>query len=238
MVAFRLAPARLSPGERVYAIGDVHGCLDRLAALHGLIAEDLAQRPIARPTVIHLGDLIDRGPKSAGVIELLCRPWTAGSPSMVNLTGNHEEMCLRALGGRSPAAVDHWLENGGSAALKSWGADPLEPPDTWLRTIPPAHLRFLRRLGLTHGQGGYVFVHAGLRPGRPMAEQVRDDLLWIREPFLSATTPFPAVVVHGHSPAPEPELRSNRINVDTGAVAGGRLTCAVLEEDRVGFLDT
>ncbi|HJS86337.1 MAG TPA: metallophosphoesterase family protein [Acetobacteraceae bacterium] len=236
MIAFP-APASLPRGQRVYAIGDVHGCLDELRALHRAVAQDIAARPIASSTLIHLGDYVDRGPDSAGVVRLLLEgPMPAGIGTVVNLTGNHEEMMLTALDERSPATVRHWLMNGGEATLDSYGLREADDPRHWADRLPAGQLAFLRGLALTHRAGGYVFVHAGIRPEIPLCAQVRDDLLWIREPFLSSTASFEAVVVHGHTPVPFPELRRNRIGIDTGAVMGGMLTCAVLERNKVGFL--
>jgi serine/threonine protein phosphatase 1 len=224
MITMSLAPAALPAGQRVYAVGDVHGCSDRLAVMHRLICNDLADRPVEQPTVVHLGDYIDRGEDSAGVIERLLRDWPRPAPRVVNLMGNHEEMMLDA------------LESGGVPSLASWGVPRRARPRDWLRSIPPAHVAFLRGLPLSHIQGGYVFVHAGLRPGVPLARQSRHDMLWIREPFLSWTGDLPGVVVHGHTPGHDVAARANRIGVDTGAVMGGVLTCVVLEDDRMGFL--
>jgi serine/threonine protein phosphatase 1 len=236
MISFATAPASLPPGQRVYAVGDVHGCLDRLQALHALIAEDLAARPIAAATLVHLGDLVDRGPDSAGVVALLSAgPPVAGLPT-VNLMGNHEQMMLMALTARDAEPAELWMRNGGQATLRSWSV-PLGAV-TWMQHIPAAHLLFLRDLAFTHRIGPYFFVHAGLRPGVPLARQVPHDLLWIREPFLSCEDDFGVVVVHGHTPCEVPEIRSNRIGIDTAAVLGGALTCAVLEGESVGFLQT
>jgi serine/threonine protein phosphatase 1 len=231
-----LAPASLPAGQRVYAVGDVHGCADRLAMMHRLIANDLAARPVAEPTVIHLGDYIDRGEDSAGVIERLATGWPAPAPRVVNLLGNHEEMMLGALDSGEPGAVTDWLSNGGAPTLASWGVPRRARPGEWRRSIPPAHLAFLRALPLHHVQGGYLFVHAGLRPGVPLERQSRHDMLWIREPFLSWTGELPFVVVHGHTPGHDIAARDNRIGIDTGAVMGGVLSCVVLEDDRMGFL--
>jgi serine/threonine protein phosphatase 1 len=230
------APASLPPGRRVYAIGDIHCCLERLLALHGRIAADLTERPVERPVVVHVGDYVDRGPDSAGVVRHLL----GGFPDaeVVNLMGNHEQMMLDALDGTDPGAFDHWMRNGGRASLRSWdvpnGAAGHAPRDL----IPVEHLRFLRGLALHHREGGYLFVHAGIRPGVPIERQSPVDLMWIREPFLSWTGDLGAVVVHGHSPMEGPVVKSNRIGIDTGAVLGGPLTCAVLELDRLEFLFT
>ena len=238
MITTGLAPAVLPPGQRVYAIGDVHGCLDQLAAMHAAIADDLAKRP-TRALVVHLGDYVDRGPDTAGVVERLLQPFPAHSgvapPHVVNLMGNHEEMLLTALEGVQGAPA-HWLQNGGGAALASWKLNWRDQPGDWARGLPPRHLGFLRGLALMYRVGGYLFVHAGIRPGVAIEHQDRKDLLWIREPFLSFEGALPAVVVHGHTPQDGPDMRPNRINVDTGAVMGGPLTCVVLEEDRYDFI--
>jgi serine/threonine protein phosphatase 1 len=236
MISFDTAPAVLPPGKRVYAIGDVHGCLDQLTALHALIAADLAERPIDAPELVHLGDLVDRGLDSAGVVALLAAgPPIPGLPT-VNLMGNHEHMVLAALVAVDDEPAGLWLANGGDATLRSWNVPRGATRATWPEYILPRHLMFLRDLAIRHGVGPYVFVHAGLRPGIALAHQTRDDMLWIREPFLSFPGDLGAVVVHGHTPRPEPEIRRNRIGIDTGAVMGGALTCAVLEADRLGFL--
>ena len=234
------APGRLAPGRRVYAIGDVHGCAERLDALHRLIAADLATRPVAEALLVHLGDLIDRGPNSAGVVARLA----AGSPitgvEMVNLRGNHEQMMLMAMGG-DRRALAHWRGNGGDAALLSWGIKPAKAGPGWAASLPPAHAAFLAGLEVARVVDSYIFVHAGVRPGLPLAAQTEEDLLWIRKPFLKSSGPLlpdaPGLaVVHGHTPEPAPVITDNRIGVDTGAVGGGRLTCAVLQETGVGFL--
>lgn len=228
------APATLPPGRRVYAVGDIHGCLDRLASLHERIGDDLAARPVERPLLVHLGDYVDRGPDSAGVVRRLVGGFAGAS--VVNLKGNHEQMMLDALDGGAPDAFVHWMQNGGRASLRSW-AVPVAAEAAEMRDhIPADHLRFLRGLALFHREGGYVFVHAGVRPGWPAERQSPEDLMWIREPFLSWSGDFGAVVVHGHTPMEGPVVKSNRIGIDTGAVLGGPLTCAVLEQDRLHFL--
>ncbi|MDO9707434.1 metallophosphoesterase family protein [Paracraurococcus lichenis] len=235
MIAFQPAPGRLPPGQRVYAIGDVHGCDDRLARLHAMIAEDLAARPAEAPLLLHVGDFVDRGPDSAGVVQRLA----GGSPlpglPMVNLMGNHERTMLDALAGER-AAITDWRISGGREALASWGLDADADPAGWIEGIPGAHLDFLNRLDLHHRLGGYLFVHAGLRPGIPLEDQAEDDLLRIRGSFLNSDAEFGAVVVHGHSPSRGPVVKRNRIGIDTGAVFGRELTCLVLEADRLAFL--
>ncbi len=231
------APGRLPAGRRVYAVGDVHGCLDRLVALHWAIAADLAAYPVRDSVLVHLGDYIDRGPDSAGVLWLLGGTVAPPVDRRVDLRGNHEAMMATALntGGR---AASLWLDNGGEATLHSYGvANPLNGrPQDWRAAIPPAHLAWLAGLDMMHREGTYVFVHAGIRPGLSLKSQNREDLLWIREPFLSDRAPRDVVVVHGHTITKAPEVRETRIGIDTGAVIGGALTCLVVEEDQLRFL--
>lgn len=236
MVDFITAPASLPPGHRIYAIGDIHGCIDQLMALHKAIARDLADRPVAEAVLVHLGDYVDRGPDSQAVVALLAEgPPIPGLPT-VNLMGNHEFMMLDALASGQKEAADLWMSNGGADTLHSWGVPRLAKQADWAARIPPAHLTFLRDLDLMHQEGPYLLVHAGIRPGVRLRQQARQDLLWIREPFLSSKGDLGVVVVHGHTPTREPVVRPNRIGVDTGAVMGGVLTCAILEDDRLGFL--
>jgi len=234
------APGWVSPGRRVYAVGDVHGCADRLDALHGLIMADLAEYATGAALLVHLGDFIDRGPDSAGVIARLA----SGSPlpgvPMVALRGNHEQMMLDAITGER-GAITHWRSNGGDASLESWGLKAAKKDRNWASDLPPQDYAFLRSLRLIHAVDGYVFVHAGVRPGVPLAAQTPEDLLWIRKPFLESRGPLlpdaPGLAfVHGHTPEDAPVITDNRIGVDTGAVRGGRLTCAVLEGAWVRFL--
>lgn len=234
-IRFMRAPGLLPHGRRVYAVGDIHGRLDKLVALHRLIAEDLLQRPTQSAILVHLGDFIDQGPNSAGVVSLLSSgPPVIGIP-VVNLLGDHERMLLDALAGDRPAATD-WLWAGGREALPSWGLSPELPREKWESALPAAHVTWLRGLSLTHREGNYLFVHAGLRPGQPLAEQSRDDLVTMREPFLSTQQDHGCIVVHGHSSSPSVHIAPNRIGLDTGAGIGGPLTCAVLEDDLLGLL--
>jgi serine/threonine protein phosphatase 1 len=235
MISLSRAPASLPPGHRVYAIGDVHGCDAQLANLHESIAEDLARRPTERPLLLHIGDYVDRGADTAGVLRRLLRGSPVNGMAMVNLVGNHDETMLNALSGDRPAATD-WLFAGGRPALESYGIDPGSPRESWPENVPAEHLDFLRNLTLTHRAGGYFFVHAGIRPGVALEQQVREDLLRMRQPFLYSDFEFGAVVVHGHTPVKEPVVRRNRIAIDTGAVFGGKMTCLVLEGDMMGFL--
>jgi len=235
MIELTRAPAVIPPGRRVYAIGDIHGCNVQLGNLHEIIVEDLAKRPVDAAVLLHIGDYVDRGADSAGVLRRLLRGPPVPDVQVVNLVGNHDETMLHALSGDRAAATD-WLFAGGRPALESYGIDPDSPRETWPENVPPEHLDFLRNLTLTHREGGYFFVHGGIRPGVPLDQQAREDLLRMRQPFLYSEMDFGAVVVHGHSPVKEPVVRHNRIAIDTGAVFGGKLTCVVLEGETLGFL--
>lgn len=232
----RTAPASLQGGLRVYAIGDVHGCADRLERLLRLITDDASAAPEPHRRLIFLGDYVDRGPDSRGAIDrvLASTPLLAET---VALMGNHEAMMLAALDRPGDAeAVSLWLANGAPATLASYGVDLSLPAARWANHVGETHLGFLRRLTRSHVEGAYMFVHAGIRPGVPIALQDERDLMWIREPFLSSQDDHGVVVVHGHTPMREPVVRPNRIGIDTGAVYGGRLTALVLWADRMRFL--
>jgi len=236
-------PASMPPDTRVYAIGDVHGRADLLAELHGRIVKDAMNAPEARRVAVYLGDYIDRGPDSAGVIDELLDPLP--DFEQVFLMGNHEEFLLHFLD--DPAIGEAWVRNGGDATLASYGvetggsgipADLAEACDLLRQNLPKAHLAFLQELDVSHREGDYLFVHAGIRPGVPLDEQSEHDLLWIREPFLESGDEREFVVVHGHTPVDMGQVHDNRIAVDTGAVWSDRLTAVVLHEDEHSFLHT
>ena len=222
-------------GRRAYAVGDIHGWRDKLAEIHGLIAADLGARPTRSAVLVHLGDYINQGPDSAGVVALLAEQSPISGMAVVNLLGDHERMLLDGLAGDRAAATD-WLWAGGKEALASWGISPDLPREAWEEALPASAVAWLRSLVLTHQEGDYLFTHAGIRPGIPIVEQSRDDLLTIRQPFLSTEQDLGLVVVHGHSSSPSVQISRNRIGLDTGAGIGGRLTCAVLEDDLIGLL--
>jgi serine/threonine protein phosphatase 1 len=236
MIEFVPGPATLPPGHRIYAIGDVHGCLNRLSRLHERIAEDLALRPVANSVLVHLGDYVDRGLDSAQVIDWLSGGAPVPVSRIVNLMGNHEEMMIHALYGTDKEATGIWLANGGADSLLSWNITSRVPASEWTRLIPAEHQRFLLELDTSFRFGDYFFVHAGVRPEISLDKQEKRDMLWIREPFLSWKHSHGAVVVHGHTPRHDPDVRPNRIGIDTGAVMGGTLTCAVLEGNSIGFI--
>lgn len=228
------APCPAIPdGERVYAIGDIHGCSDLLAALIEAIDSDDAAREPAQTTVILLGDLVDRGPDSAGVIAL-ARDWQTRRRLRI-LTGNHEEMFLASMD--KTEVLRHFLRFGGRETVLSYPIDAeayasadLSGTQTLMRSaIPPADLAYLRSFEDYIAIGDYLFVHAGIRPDVALADQSLQDLRWIRQPFLDHKSSFGPVVVHGHTIFAQAEFRHNRIGIDTGAYASGRLTALGLE---------
>jgi serine/threonine protein phosphatase 1 len=228
------APAAALPeGTRAYALGDIHGRADLFAALIAAIEADDAARGPATTTMILLGDLVDRGPDSAGVIAL-ARDWQARRTVRI-LMGNHEEMFLEAL--ESEEVLRHFLRYGGRETLLSYPIDAeaytraelAETRELALAAIPPEDLEFIRSFEDQVRLGDYLFVHAGIRPGVPLEDQRTGDLRWIRETFLSHAESFGPVVVHGHTIFAEPEVRANRIGIDTGAYTSGRLTALGLE---------
>ena len=236
---------QVPPGSCVYAIGDIHGRLDLLESLEDQIVRDAERRGMARNVIVYLGDYIDRGYNSFGVMErLIDKPLTGFE--RVHLKGNHEDFLLQFLEDQGVGPV--WLANGGLEALVSYGVrlppgapqgERLAAAQAGLReALPAAHLRFLHGLTLTHCEGDYLFVHAGVRPGVAVAEQQEGDLMWIREAFLDDESFHDCMVVHGHTPTSEPQVRTNRIGIDTGAFATGCLTCLVLEGGDRDFLET
>jgi serine/threonine protein phosphatase 1 len=229
-------------GQRVYAIGDVHGCRAHLAGLLDRIGQDSARKGAAEISLVYLGDYIDRGPQSSEVIELVLRVpiW---ADHVVRLKGNHEEMLERFLA--DPGYGSAWRQFGGLATLASYGVDTRaiqlgreyeRAARDLERAMPATHHNFVSSLPYAHTIGDYFFCHAGVRPGVALEEQRNSDLCWIRYEFLSSAEDFGRVVVHGHSPVESPEVLANRVNVDTGAYATGVLSCAVIESTRVDFI--
>lgn len=239
------APPAAPEGMRLYAVGDVHGCRAHLRILLGRIAADAAGTAQAAIRIVFLGDYVDRGPDSAGVIDdilMLGREGLAphglddGRPvTLVTLKGNHEDYFARFLLGDLTIAPS-WMINGGAETLESYDVEPParhDDPDDLLRAsrdlshaVPTAHRRFLDALAHSHRAGGYFLVHAGVRPGVPLDAQDPAELIWIRKPFLESDADFGAFVVHGHTPVPTVEERPNRLDIDTGACYGGELTAA------------
>jgi serine/threonine protein phosphatase 1 len=231
----------LDDGHRLYVIGDIHGRSDLLDRIIGEIKRDLDARPPAAASTITLGDYIDRGPDSRGVLDRLAG---GGLPTHhIALKGNHEELFQSFLA--SPAVGAQWRHLGGLETLHSYGVSVaqvmrgkgFEEASTALRqAVPDEHLRFIAELKLCVTVNGYFFCHAGVRPGVALERQQAKDLLWIRDEFLRSKFSFGKVVVHGHSPVEEPEVLPNRINLDTGAFITGRLTCLVLDGSARRFI--
>src|SRR5437763_5676704 len=231
-------------GTRAYVVGDVHGRLDLLDALLAEIENNIAAQPPRKTLLVFLGDLIDRGPSSAQVVERL-RTYERPSVRTVFILGNHEEVLLRILDGDT-SLIQSWLRFGGEQCLKSYGADPLEISvlddasaiPAIRAAIPEKHQTFLRSFVDTCRFGDYLFVHAGIRPGVSIDQQLQSDLRWIREPFLHDDTDHGCVVVHGHTICPVVEEHPNRIGIDTGAYRTGVLTALALEGSQRWYLDT
>ena len=232
-------------GYRAYAVGDVHGRLDLLEILLAKIEADIASRPRSENFIIFLGDLIDRGPDSAAVVERL-RTYGFGDATTVFLSGNHEEVMLRILAGERGGLLADWLKFGGAECLTSYGLDPAalatKGEAAALKAIkaaiPRAHAEFLASFADTFHFGDYLFVHAGIRPGLEIADQSQTDLRWIREPFLEDEKDHGFIVVHGHTISSKAEERPNRIGLDTGAYRTGVLTALAVEGAERKFLDT
>lgn len=236
----RLGEAKTPDGMRLYAIGDVHGCDGMLADMHARIEADLADRPAADFRVIHIGDYGDRGPNSAAVIAKLAA-MTAAEPRILAIRGNHDQMLLDFLADPEGGAP-MLLMNGGKETLRSYGVNLrarnyAELGGEFAAKLPEADRAFLTDLPYTHTFGDYLFVHAGVRPGVPLAYQQTEDLIWIRDEFLASKEDYGLVVIHGHTPANPAEVKRNRINIDTGAVYGGPMTCVVLEGTDYRFLE-
>lgn len=231
-------------GCRVYAIGDIHGRADLLGPLHRQIMEDAAEATGLRRVIVYLGDFVDRGPDGAGVIEMLINEPLEGFESHY-LKGNHEDMMIRFL---ESGGGEMWFMNGARETVDSYGIglsdlsfflDDMESLAQALDdALPETHRAFLYGLELHHREGDYLFVHAGVMPGVAVQDQSERDLMWIRDEFTRTDADFGAIVVHGHTIREQPEVRPNRIGIDTGAWYSSRLTALVLETDTRRFLQT
>lgn len=239
--AFRPA---MPDGERAYVIGDVHGCLDELDQLLAMIGSDDARRKPAATQLIFLGDLIDRGPASAQVVERV-RLLSLERAGVRCIMGNHEEVLLQALGG-DDKALRLFCRIGGRETAISYGMDPAaferadygELAAMLQELIPAAHWAFLSGMEDLIEAGDYAFAHAGVRPDRDLADQRPSDLRWIRDTFLLHDRPLAKMIVHGHTISDDLDVQAHRIGIDTGAYATGRLTALGLEGDRHWPLQT
>lgn len=239
-----LSPPRGPYGHRAYAVGDVHGRLDLLEQLLAKIEADTERRPALKTSLIFVGDLIDRGPDSRGVVERL-RTYRHHRIRPYFLAGNHEEVLLRLLAGERGILMS-WLQFGGAECLKSYGFNAAElagrSESSGLQlvkeAIPQSHSNFIGGFADTLAFGDYLFVHAGIRPGVDMSLQSQSDLRWIRSPFLEDETDHGVVVVHGHTISSEIVERPNRIGIDTGAYRTNVLTALAIEGDARWVLNT
>lgn len=231
-------------GARAYAVGDIHGRLDLLDGLLGQIMDDIAAVPGGEVFVVFLGDLIDRGPDSCGVVQRLV-DFRPPGVRVVFLGGNHEEVLLDVLAAK-PGVLQDWLRFGGAECAASYGIDPValkrmsdaKGAAALKDRIPRSHIDFMAAMGDTFRFGDYLFVHAGIRPGVAIEDQSRRDLRWIREPFLTDGGSHGVVVVHGHTVTAGVDERSNRIGIDTGAYSSGALTALAIEGRTKRYLTT
>jgi serine/threonine protein phosphatase 1 len=231
--------------RRIYAIGDVHGCIDHLRRVQAAILADLREYPHPDPLILFVGDYTDRGPDSRGTIDHLMSMQKSGPPNLC-LFGNHDLCFLEYLADPlARSAGLHWLHPrmGGELTLASYGisgADlnhPEKSHSAFVRAVPPEHAEWLAALPLTMRIGDYLFVHAGIRPGIAIDQQELMDLIWIREGFLDDDRDHGFTVIHGHTVVPHVSRFSNRIDIDTGAVFGGTLSCLILEDGHQGLLE-
>jgi serine/threonine protein phosphatase 1 len=231
-------------GWRAYVVGDIHGRLDLLDALLDKVHQDLDRRPARKTLLVFVGDLIDRGPQSAQVVERL-RTYSRRGVRPIFLLGNHEEVLLRILAG-DESLIDSWVKFGGLQCLESYGVDAsvlrsragAELLEVVQRAVSKDHVTFLESFVDSCRFGDYLFVHAGIRPGVEIDQQRQSDLRWIRDPFLLDETDHGFVVVHGHTIRSEVEVRPNRIAIDTGAYRTGILTALAVEGSKSWYLDT
>jgi len=237
-------PAALPAGQRVYAVGDVHGRFDLLQDLIARIEADNAARPAADVHVVMLGDLIDRGPQSREIIDYFLK----GAPGFARwhfIMGNHEEMLLKLIDNPDSSLMPQFLRFGGRETFESYDAPQrvldtpdLYTPDTLPFYVPEEHRAFMRRMEDGILVGDYFFTHAGIRPGVALDDQEQQDLRWIRKGFLDSEADHGMIVVHGHTVLDEVEVRPNRIGIDTGAYASGKLTALGLEGTERWFIQT
>lgn len=235
---------KVPDGTLVYAVGDVHGRADLLEKMHAAILKDSLDVPAERKVVVYLGDYVDRGPGSKKVVDILLDRPLPGF-ERVHLMGNHEAFLIEFL--NDLEAGPGWFFNGGLATLSSYGVkigkhdelsyDVLQRVQEEFRDkVPESHIDFYKTLEFSRTEGDFFFVHAGIRPGVPLDNQTDEDMLWIREEFLGCEEDYGKVIVHGHTITWEPEVRPNRIGIDTGAFASGVLTALVLEGREQDFL--
>lgn len=231
--------------DRLYAIGDIHGCTDLLRQMTKTIIEDMENHPAEKHYLVFLGDYVDRGVDSKGTIDFLLNELPKNTTN-VFLRGNHDDALLRFLKGDF-SSTSFWLPCGGTATIASYGINPFQPGATkdletlrkkLVEKIPADHLDFLKKTQFYFSLGDYYFAHAGVMPGASLDDQDEQDLMWVRGEFLNSRHDHGKIIVHGHSPSTAPDAQLNRIGIDTGAFASGKLTCLVLQGKKRGFLFT
>lgn len=231
----------------IYAIGDIHGRVGLLAALHDRIAADTKQRRARHRLLVYLGDYVSRGEDSRAAVDLV-RTWLPDGFKRITLKGNHEDLLLRFLDGDLDAGR-HWFDYGGLDTLRHYGVEFSGPQalddssvaalrDRFASALPRAHRDFFQSLRIRFHAGDYYFVHGGVHPGVPLPEQSDQDCMWIRNAFLDSELDHGALIVHGHSISSQPVVRHNRIGIDTGAYRSGVLTSLVLDGTTRDFLQT
>jgi serine/threonine protein phosphatase 1 len=237
--ASRSVNASAPADTRIYAVGDIHGRADLLSEITARIDDDIRRRPIAHTVEVYLGDYIDRGPHSRTVIDLLAVRLVANRA--VCLRGNHEAVMEGFL--QDPAILQYWEPLGGMQTLASYGIELHDDTETaidlqrrFLAAFPRAHELFMQCLRNQFSCGDFLFAHAGIRPDIPIEQQDVNDLIWIRNEFLESPLNHERFIVHGHTPVPHPDIRHNRINIDTGAWRTGTLTCIAIEGSTIMFL--
>lgn len=237
----RTSKPKLPDGLRIYAVSDVHGCADLLRTVFAAIDHHLARAEPARALHVFLGDYIDRGPASRQTIDLLIE--RSRRHESIFLKGNHEAFLFEVL--QDAGRLEAWKDYGGFQTLMSYGLTPSLKPDRdeqnelikeFRAVMPDPHRRFFSGLRSSFTCGDFFFVHAGVKPGVPLRRQSEEDLLWIRDEFLRSDRDFGKFIVHGHTPVPKPDVRRNRINIDTGAYATGILTLLTIQGDRISAI--
>ena len=246
----KLGEASLRKGLRIYAVGDIHGCLDELKQMLRIIKKDRKKNPVKDYRIVFLGDYLDRGPNSRKVISKLTKLCKAKPKRIICLLGNHDEKLLSAASPQSDDWLELYFRYGGGDTLNSYGFNEKDLRDAELgklrgrplarricKIVPELHWQFLESLPRSCSFDDYFFAHAGVDPKRSFDDQKAHDLCWMREPFLSWKKPLAKVVIHGHTRQSEPDIRLNRINVDTSCCYGEKLTAVVLQEDTYRFLE-
>jgi serine/threonine protein phosphatase 1 len=226
----------------IAAFGDIHGRIDLLHQLSPAL-DKAAQDPARSLLEIYLGDYVDRGSNPKAVIQYLIDRSNLTDRQVICLAGNHEQMMIAALDNDND--FKRWLDFGGQSTLLSYGISPVQAGKdiakiriAFVKAVPQTHVDFLRNLPTSYAHAGFFFAHAGVRPKVPLSKQKDEDLLWIRNPFLTSFADFGAVIVHGHTPGAKPIFKLNRIGIDTGAYRTGVLTCLVITSDKIALLDT